>query len=324
MNRLRRSLLVSLFAVGFAAAAHADNWPTKPVRVIVPFAPGGGVDILVRAVAAELASKWKQAVYVDNKAGAGSLIGAEQVAKAAPDGYTLMATVNQTVVGNRFLYKSLPYDPDKSFEPITMMVSSDQLLLANSALPANNLKELLALAKKEPGKLAYGSFGPGSQPHLLYETIKAREGIDMLHVPYKGITPNLTALAGGEVMLGTGTVAVALPLITAGKIKSISVAGTERLPQFPNVPTTAEQGFPYAKASIFYALFAPAGTPRPIVDKVRDDVRAVLQDPAFAKTQIAARGLTVVAGDQAQLEHAIRDEAQAVAEQVKAAGVKPE
>lgn len=322
-----RALLVSLLCLGAAATsqqAQAQAWPAKPIRIIVPFAPGGGVDVLTRAVAAELSQKWKQPIYIDNKAGAGSVIGADMVAKAAPDGYTLMATVNQTVVGNRFLYKNLPYDPDKSFEPITMMVIADQLLLANSALPANNLKEVLALARKEPGQLAYGSFGLGSQPHLLYETIKAREGVDLLHVPYKGITPNLTALASGEVMLGTGTVAVAMPLITAGKIKPISVAGPRRVPQFPNVPTTVEQGYAYAQTSIWYALFAPAGTPAPIVERIRTDVRAILKDPAFVATQVTSKGLTVVAGDKTQLVNRIHEETQATAEQVKAAGVTPE
>ncbi len=320
---LPRPAIAILLSVG-AAAAHAQAWPAKPIRVIVPFAPGGGVDILTRAVAQELAQRWKQPIVIDNKAGAGSVIGADMVAKAPPDGYTLMATVNQTVVGNRFLYKSLPYDPDKSFEPITMMVVSDQMLLANAALPVNNLKELVALARKEPGKLTYGSYGIGSQPHLLYETIKVRERIDMLHVPYKGITPKLTALAGGEVMLGSGSVAVAGPLIAAGKIKPISVAGTRRVPQYPNVPTTVEQGYSYAQTSIWYALFAPAGTPTPVLDRIRADVQSILADPAFAQTHALSKGLTVVAGDRAQLERTIQEETRVTAEQIKAAGVTAE
>ena len=324
MNRLARSFLVGALALSAGLGAQAQAWPSKPIRIVVPFAPGGGVDILARAVAAELQKKWKQSIYIDNKAGAGSLIGAEAVAQAAPDGYTLMATVNQTLVANRFLYRHLPYDPDKSFEPITMMVVSDQLLLVNSAFPANNLKELIELARKEPGKIAYGSYGPGSQPNLLYETIKSREHIDLLHVPYKGITPNLAALAGGEVSLGTGSVAVAAPLIASGRIKPISVAGTRRVPQYPNVPNTVEQGYNYAQTSIWYALFAPAGTPAPIVDRIRADVRAVLMDPAFAEMQATARGLTVVAGDRKQLVERIREESKITAEQIKAAGVTPE
>jgi tripartite-type tricarboxylate transporter receptor subunit TctC len=321
---IRRATLLCLFGLCLTDVSRAQTWPAKPIRIVVPFAPGGGVDVVTRAVAAELSKKWNEAIYVDNKAGAGSLIGAEDVAKAPPDGYTLLATINPTLVGNRFLYRKLPYDPDKSFEPITMMVIADQLLLATGSLPANTLQEVVALARKEPGKLAYGSYGLGSQPNLLYETIKAKEGIDLLHVPYKGITPNLTALAAGEVSLGSGTVAVASALIASGRIKPISVAGAHRLPQFPNVPTTVEQGFPYAVTSIWYALFAPAGTPAGILDRIRNDVRAVLIDPKFAEMQLTSKGLTVVGGDRAQLRTAIKEEISLAAEQVKAAGVKPE
>jgi tripartite-type tricarboxylate transporter receptor subunit TctC len=319
-----RFLLLCLLICSWVSAVSAQTWPLRPVRIVVPYPAGGGVDALTRAVGAELATKWKQPVYIENKGGAGSLIGAETVARAIPDGYTLMATINQTFVGNRFLYKSLPYDPDKSFEAVTMMVVGEQLLLANSALPANSLKEVIALARKEPGKLAYGSYGLGSQPHLLFETIKTREGVDILHVPYKGITPNLAALAGGEVMLGMAATGAAAPLILAGRIKPISVAGPHRVPQFPGVRTTAEEGLAYATASIWFALFAPSGTPEPIIAKIRADVRSILNEPAFTKLHVASQGLRVVAGDGRQLEQAIRDESQAVAEQVKAANVKPE
>ncbi len=324
MNTARRVLLASLLGSCAFSSALAEDWPTRPVRIVVPYPAGGGVDVLTRAVAAELASKWKQPVYIENKGGAGSLIGAETVANAPADGYTLLATINQTFVGNRFLYKHLPYEPDKSFEPITMMVIGEQLLLANSALPANDLKAVIALARKEPGKLTYGSYGPGSQPNLLYETIKTREHIDLLHVPYKGITPNLTALAGGEIMLGMAATGAAMPLIATGRIKPIAVAMPHRVSQYPNVPTTAEEGYPYAVASIWFALFAPAHSPEAVIAKVRRGVHAILTQPDFVRTQVAAKGLTVVAGDKEQLEDAIRDEMRIVAEQVKAAGVTPE
>ncbi|NUZ06084.1 Bug family tripartite tricarboxylate transporter substrate binding protein [Piscinibacter koreensis] len=327
MRRVLSLLLAGAAAtfLGTAASqAEAQSWPSRPVRVIVPFAPGGGIDILTRAIANELTTRWKQPIVIDNRGGAGSLIGTEAVAKAPPDGYTLLATVNQSMVANRFLYKSLPYDPDKNFEPIMMMVISDQLLIANANLPANNLKEVIALAKRDPGKLNYGSFGIGSQPHLLYETINVREGTDLLHVPYKGITPNLQALASGEVMLGTGSAAVAAPLIAAGRIKPISVAGSRRVAQFPKVPTTAEEGYPYVRTSIWYALFAPAGTPAEVTNRIRNDVRAILTDPAFAEANAVSKGLTVVAGDRDQLVRTIREESASVAEQVKAAKVTPE
>ena len=322
-----RSLLGALaFAVATApAVAQGDAaWPSRPVRIVVPFPPGGGIDVMVRALGQELSQRWGQPVVVENKAGAGSLIGAELVARAPADGYTLLATVNQTMVANRFLYKSLPYDPDRSFEPIMMVAISDQFLLAHAGLAANDLKEAVALARKQPGGLNYGSFGNGSQPHLLYETLRTREGVELTHVPYKGIAPNLTALAAGEVVLGTGSLAVAQPMITAGRIKPIAVAGSRRVPQFPNVPTVEEQGYPYAKASIWYALFAPAGTPAGATDRIRTDVRAILNDPAFAAANAVSKGLTVVAGDRAQLVKTIADDVRLTAEQVKAAKVTPE
>jgi len=312
------------FSAVAPAADDAASYPSRPIRVIVPFDPGGGVDVLTRAVGAELSERWGQPFVVENKPGAGSMIGAEAVASAPADGYTLLATVNPTMVGNRFLFKKLPYDPDKDFTPVVMMVRADQLVLANAGLPADTLKEAVALARAKPGTLTFGSYGNGSQPHLLFEIINEREGLDLLHVPYKGITPNLTALAAGEVNLGSGSVAVARPLLEAGKIKALAVAADSRVAQYPDVSTTVEQGLPYVKASIWYALFAPAGTPPAIVKKIHADVKAILSDPAFAEKHAVAKGLTVVAGDGAALRKAIDDEVAGTAEMVKAAGVQPE
>lgn len=321
---MKKTLLLAL-AAAFAmpATALAETYPSKPVRVIVPFDPGGGIDILTRAIGAALAPKWGQQMLVENRPGAGSLIGASAAANAPADGYTLMATVNQTMVGNRYLYKNLPYDPDKSFEPITMMVQADQLLVANVELPANSLKEVVELARSKPGTLSFGSFGNGSQPHLLFETLNDRESLDLLHIPYKGISSNLAALAGAQVNLGTGSVAVVSPLIEAGKIKPLSVAGNSRVPQFPDVPTTTEEGFPYVKTSIWYGLFAPAGTPAHIVTKIRDDVKEVLENPEFAQQYATSKGLAVVASDGEQLREVIREESKATGEMIKAAGVEP-
>lgn len=326
----RRTLLCAALAALSATtsdaqtAVSAADWPSRPVRIIVPFAPGGGVDVLTRAVMAELSARWKQPVVIENRAGAGSLIGGEAVAKAPADGYTLLATVNQTLVSNRFLYRSLPYDPDKSFEPVILMVNSDQMVIASSAFPGNTLKDVVEAARRQPGGLTYGSFGNGSQPHLLFETLAVRENVKLLHVPYKGVTPMLTALAGGEVMLGTGSAAVAAPLIAAGKIKPIAVAGASRMSSYGQTATSTEQGYPYVKTSIWYGLFAPAGTPAAVVEKIHTDVRSVLMDASFAEKQVTSKGLAVVAGDSAQLRRVIREESRLTAEQVKAAGVTPE
>lgn len=313
-----------LLAVASLDASAQQLYPARPITIIVPFAPGGGIDVLVRAMAPRLQERWKQPVVIENKAGAGSNIGTAQVARAPADGYTLLATVNQTMVGNRFLYKQLPYDPDKSFEPITIMVKADQLIVANANLPANTLKEVVELARKKPGTLNYGSFGNGSQPHLLFSMINDREKLDLAHIPYNGITPNLTALAAGDVQLGAASAGVIAPLVQAGKIKPIAVAGDGHLAQFPKITTTTEQGFPYAKVSIWYGLFAPAGTPPEIASQLRAAVREVLADPKFVEQQVAARGLAVVAGDGKQARETIAKEAEATAAMIKAAGVVAE
>lgn len=319
------SSMAAGFALAFASlATHAQGYPSKPITVIVPFAPGGGVDVLTRAVGVKLSERWKQPIVFENKSGAGSAIGTAFVAKAPADGYTLLATVNQTMVGNRFLYKKLAYDPDRSFEPITMMVKADQLVVANAQLPANSLREVVELARKKPGTLNYGSFGNGSQPHLLFSVINDREKIGLAHIPYNGITPNLTALAAGEVQLGSASAGVIAPLVQAGKIKPIAVAGDAPVAQFPKVTTTGEQGFPYAKVSIWYGLFAPAGTPPEVVNQIRSAVREVLSDPQFVENNVTAKGLNVVAGDGRQLREAIARESEDTAAMIKAAGVVAE
>ncbi len=304
--------------------AQAQPYPAKPITIIVPFAPGGGIDVLTRALSIKLAARWGKPIVVDNKPGAGSLIGSSLVARAPADGYTLLATVNQTMVGNRFLYKKLPYDIDTAFDPITMMIKADQLIVANVGLSANTLKEAVALARSKPNTINYGSFGNGSQPHLLFSVIKDRENIDLTHIPYNGITPNLTALAAGDVQLGMGSVAVVAPFVQSGRVKPLAVAGDARMKQYPNVSTTTEQGFPYAKVSIWYALFAPAGTPAEVVNEIRAAVQWAMSDAQFVEQQVTSKGLSVVAGDAAQLRDTIKKESDATAAMVKAAGIVAE
>ena len=324
MNLLRFIVCALVLLIGVAPQAIAQGYPVKPVRIVVPFPPGGGVDVLIRAVAAELSNLWRQPVIVDNRAGAGSLIGAEAVARAAPDGYTLLATINQTLTSNRFLYKSMPYDPDTSFTPVSLMTTSDQFLIANPAVQAKDLRELVALARTRPGKLAYGSFGNGSQPHMVFELLKARSGIDLIHIPYKGVAPAMTALVGGEIQLGTGSAGVAGELLRAGRLKALAVAGSKRSALFPDVPTTAELGFPELRAAVWYALVAPAGTPEPVITRIAADVKAVLSRPDFAEKNATSKGLEVNAGGPAELRQAIKEDVAIAREMVQAAGVKPE
>jgi tripartite-type tricarboxylate transporter receptor subunit TctC len=316
--------LLPALAIGWTAAAGAQAYPTQNVRIVVPFPPGGGIDILIRAVAAELSPKWGKPVIIENKAGAGSMIGAEAVARAEPDGHTLLATVNPTMTANRFLYKSLPYDPDKSFTPVTLMVQSEQYLVAHSSVKANDLRELVALAKREKGKLNFGSYAPGSQPHLLYGLLSKREGLDLVHIPYKGIAPVMLAVSTGEVQLTAGSSSVAGAMMKDGRIRPLALAGKKRSAQFPNVATTIEQGYPYLQAPIWYALFAPAKTPPAVIAKINADVAAILKAPAFAEKQVTSRGLDVVAGSPQELAQVIREEVEVTAEMIKAVGIQPE
>jgi tripartite-type tricarboxylate transporter receptor subunit TctC len=316
-------LAIGLTLAG-AGVAHAA-YPDQPVTVVVPFPAGGGVDVLMRQVAAALSEKWHQPVIVLNKVGAGSTIGATFVARARPDGYTLLATVNQTMTGNRYLYRSLAYDPDRSFAPITMMVKSDQLVVANPQLPVHSLAELVKLARSKNGiALNYGSYGNGSLPHLLFGTLNHREHIAIAHIPYNGIAPSVTALLGGEVQVGLGSSAVLNPFIQAGRLRPLAVTGDKRLPGYPNVPTVAEQGFPYARMSIWYGLFAPRDTPPAIVKEVGDQVRAILKDPTFAARHLTPTGLQLVANSGSELASAIQAESKSTEEMVKAAGIVPE
>ena len=319
-----RSTALALFLAAASSLAAAQSYPDRMVTIVIPFPAGGGIDVLTRAVAAELTTKWKHPVIIENKPGAGSLIGAGAVAKAPADGYTLMATVNQTMTANPFLFKKLPYDPVKSFAPVQLMVQSDMLVLANPKLPANNLKELAALVQKEPQKHNFGSFGQGSQPHLMFEQFNKRENLDLLHVPFSGIAPLLTALIGGHVELATGSAGVGGELIKTGKLKALAIVSKERSKAFPDVPTAAELGYPYLRASIWYALFAPKGTSTEIVDKINKDVKQILSNPEFAERHITSKGLRLVASSPADLASVIEEETAATAEMVKAAGVKPE
>ena len=318
----RQIIACAALAVGTSIAA-AQQYPTRVVKVIVPFTAGGGIDVFVREIAADLTPKWGHAVIIENRAGASGNLGTEAAAKSPPDGYTLLAGINQTFAANRFLYKSLPYDPEHGFVPITQMTQIDMFLLAHPSVQAMDLRELVALARREPGKLTYGSFGSGSQPQLVYEMLKKKEGLGLLHVPYKGIAPILTALVSGEILLTVGSSSVAGTLLKAGRLKALAIAGKRRSPQFPGVPTTAELGCPYVLASIWFGLFAPAGTPPAIVEKIGADVRAIMRTPAFAERQ-AAKGLDVVASTSQDLAATIREEVTSVGEMIRAAGIRAE
>lgn len=314
--------LLALLVIGLPAAA--QDWPDKPVRIVLGVPPGGGLDVLVRGLAAELSTRWGKSVVIDNKPGASGMIAAEGVANAPPDGYTLLATTDQIYLGNRFVFKTLPYDPDKSFANITVMARAEQFLLANPEVPAKTLPELIAVDKKKPGSLAYGTWGDGSPPHLVYETLNKNAGTRFLHVPYKGVAPVLNALTANEIQLSVGSSGVAGGLLKAGKVKALAIASKQRSPLFPDVPTTAELGHPEILASIWFGLAAPAGTPPAVVDKISADMRAVLRQPAFAERFITTPGWSLIAATPAETDQLIKSELPIIRDMTAAAGVKPQ
>jgi len=318
-----RAFIALAISASLASVVHAQSYPSRLVRFVVPFPAGGGVDLVIRAAAQELSSKWGTPVIVENRAGAGGTVGTEAVFRAAPDGYTLLATVNQTITTAPYLFKALQYDPSK-FTPITLMVQSDNFVLAHPAVPANSLRELVDLVKKQPKKWNYGSFGRGSQPQLLFEYLNSKEGLDLLHIPYNGISPLLIAMITGEVSFTTGSAGVAGEFLRTGKLKALAIAGKKRSPQFPDVPTTEEAGFGYLQSSIWYAVFAPPGTPAEIVDKVGGDLRAILRRPDFIEHQIASKGLETVASTPAELATVVEKEAASIKTMIDAAAVLAE
>ncbi|MEH2549293.1 tripartite-type tricarboxylate transporter receptor subunit TctC [Bradyrhizobium sp. AZCC 2262] len=310
-------------SAGLASAVHAQSYPSRLVRFVVPFPAGGGVDLVIRAAAQELSSKWGTPVIVENRVGAGGTVGTEAVFRAAPDGYTLLATVNQTITTAPYLFKSLQYDPSK-FTPITLMVQSDNFVLAHPAVPANSLRELVDLVKKQPKKWNYGSFGRGSQPQLLFEYLNSKERLDLQHIPYNGISPLLIAMITGEVSFTTGSAGVAGEFLRAGKLRALAIAGKKRSPQFPDVPTTEEAGFGYLQSSIWYAVFAPPGTSDEIVQKVGSDLRAILKQPDFVEHQITSKGLEVIASTPQELADVVQQENASFKTMIEAAGIQPE
>jgi tripartite-type tricarboxylate transporter receptor subunit TctC len=326
MKLFIKSLAVCAAVLSSAAFAQsaAQPFPQRPVTFVVPWAPGGGTDYVARKFAQSLRAIWNQPVVVENVAGASSIIGAQRVAKAAPDGHTLMMTTNGTITGNRFLFKQLPYDPDRDFAPITQLTDIDMVILANANLPANNLKEFVALAKKEPGRISYASYGKGSQPELLFGLFSKRENMELIHVPYKGVAPALTAVMSGEAnvtLTGRGTGAAA---INSGKTKVLAYMSDARDSALPNVPTSAEAGFSYVRVPTWHGLFAPPNTPVEVIEKIQRDVARIATDPEFQR-EMAVRGYHKLPGNTpAQFAAVIRDEVKLTAEMVEAAGLTPD
>ena len=283
-----RILAVALMSVAPIRQATAQEYPTRPVHLVAPFAPGGPTDLLARLIGQKLGERLGQPVIVENRPGAGGSVGAAYVAKAAPDGYTL-AIVSSSFSVNATLYPDLPYDTLKDFAPVTLLASAPFVLVVNARVPARSVAELIALAKAKPGSLNYGSGGAGSGPHIVAELFKSVAGVDIVHVPYKGTGPLKTALIVGDVQLAFANIFAVYPAVHSGQLRAIAVTGAKRSPALPDVPTVKESGLPQFEAEGVHGLIAPAGTPAAVVEKLYRECAAVLQSPDVRR-QLASEG----------------------------------
>jgi tripartite-type tricarboxylate transporter receptor subunit TctC len=276
-------------ALLFALEASAQTYPSRPIRLIVPFAPGGSADLVGRLVAHEMSAAWPQSVIVENKPGASGMIGNEFVAKAAPDGYTLTLGTLGPFAVNATLFEKQPYDHLRDFAPVTLTGISSHILVAHPSVPVTNVTELIALARTKPGELTFASSGTGNATHLTFELFKARAGIDIVHVPYKGGGPAMADLMGGQVKFSFASMASAVPFVQAGRLRAIAASGGQRSTLFPNVPTVGESGLPGFASEDWQGILAPAKTPSDIILKLNIEVARILALPDV-KSKLAAAG----------------------------------
>ena len=305
MNKYRGAALLLAMALA-SVGGWAQQYPSKPVRIVVPFAPGGATDIVTRVVAQRLSDLWAQSVVVDNRAGAGGNIGADIVAKAAPDGYTVLMTSGSIVTANQHIYKRMPFDPSRDLAAVTNVASGPQIIAVNAAFSAKTLKELIDLARAKAKSLTFGSAGIATQTHLAAESFAFAAGIDVTHIPYKGEGPALIDLLAGQIQFVTPNLSAAIGFVQQGKIRALAVTSKERAKQVPNVPTVAET-LPGFENLGWFGFMAPTGTPKTVIGKLHEDTVKVLQS-----TDVRARfeqlGMVAVGNSPEEFARAIREE----------------
>jgi tripartite-type tricarboxylate transporter receptor subunit TctC len=324
MTKWQRALAAAFWLSLTPAIAHGESYPSKPITLVVTAAPGGVTDILARTLGQRLGKIWGQQVVVENKPGASNQIGAEYVAKSAPDGYTLLVSPEATFVVNPWLYKKLPYDPVNDFIPITGLISISQALVTNPSVPAQNIKELIELAKKKPGELNYGTFGVGSTGHLNMEMLQIAAGVKLVPVHYKGATPALTDVIAGHIQMMFISASSAIEPWKGGKLKLLAVGSSKRLARHPDIPTAAEGGLPGFQAVSWFGLFAPRGTPPEIVARVNAEVRRVFEEAEFRERFLAGNMFESMVGSPEQFSAFIKEDAQKWRDVVRKADVKLE
>ena len=314
-------LLLAL-ALCFPFVIYSQPYPTKPIRIIVTYPAGGGADAMARLIAPKLGEALGQPVLVENRGGASGTIAAELVAKSAPDGATLMLDATAFAV-NQSLYPKLPYDPEKSFAPITLLALFPNIVVVHPSYPVSSVRELIAKIKAEPGKIAFASSGNGSAQHLAAELFRQRAGLDMVHVPYKGGGPALIDVMGGQVPIYFANMASALPHVKNGKLKALAVTGAQRSSAAPELPTVAESGMPGYQVYEWNAIFAPAGTPPAIINRLQAEIAKVVRIPEVRERMLALGG-EIVASSPADLAAWVREQSASWARVVRAGNIKLE
>ena len=323
MTAPRRVGAALVAALACSTALHAQTYPTKPVRMVVPFPAGGATDIVGRLIAQKLSESWGHQVVVDNRGGAGGTIGSDAVAKSPPDGYTLLIGTSSTHAVAPSLYPKLAYDPVRDFAPVTLIANATILLAVHPSLPARNVRDLIALAKKQPGALSFASSGNGGISHLVGEQFKSVAGIQMLHVPYKGDSPALVDLVAGQVHLMFGTAVSFLPYVQAGRLNALAVTNPKRSPIVPKVPTVAESGLPGFEALQWFGVFVPANVSKEIVAKLNTDIVRALKLPDV-RERMTALGAEVVGRTPAEFAKFQQSDTAKWAKVVKASGARIE
>jgi tripartite-type tricarboxylate transporter receptor subunit TctC len=318
---LAAALVVFTFG-GFATDRAAAGYPDRIVRIVVPFAPGGGTDVIARALAQEMARDLGGSVIIENRPGAGTIIGTQAVATSAPDGYTLLMGTFANAV-NPSLNAKLPYDAERAFAPVLLLARSFNLVVVNPASPIKSMADLIAAAKEEPGRLTYGTYGTGTSAHLAGELFKHMAKVNLTAVPYKGAAPAITDLIGGQIQVIFTTVASAASLVEGGQLRALAVTSAERSAAFPQLPTVAEAGVPGYAAEAWYGLYAPAGTPPEVIDRLNKSAAKALQSDVFRRLSVN-EGLVMVAGPPEELYRYYRAEQERWRQVIEAAGIKIE
>ncbi len=331
INKISASAAAVLIAISGSAAvaqaamtpAQVQAYPSRPIRIIVPFSAGGSGDAIMRFVGQKLTDAWGQPSVIDNRAGASGAIGLLMAAKSAPDGYTLVHGTASTHSINPILQKDLPYDAVRDFAPVAILMATPNIIVAHPGVPASNLKELIQLAKSKPGQISYASNGSGTSSHMAGELLNLEAGIKLVHIPYKGAGPAIIDVLGGHVQLLIGAVATSLPHITSGRLKALAVSSLQRSGAAPNVPTVAESGLPGFEVAQWFAIYAPAKTPREIIAKLNAEINRALNQPN-AKSDFTRQGLDVDNRTPEQFAAYMKDETIKWTRLIKAAGIRAE